>query len=107
MTSLDDYKRACHARGFNVSKCINRYKKELRNHKAQYDVPDEVLIGVCQAFLDAHEVRSPYPYFRKVLRLKLGQHQASLQITEASSYKGSRPLIKAQPQRLCDILANS
>ena len=98
MDNLNDYKKAVHARGFNISRMINKFKKDQRERKALYEVPETVLIEVCKEYLVGREVKDNFPYFLKVLTLKTHQFQANKSQEESNKHKNAR-----MPQHIKDI----
>ena len=99
-TTLDTLKKEVHKSGFNISRMINRFKKDQRKRKAIYEIPDEVLENVCREVLIGRHVTDPYPYFMKVLHLKSHEYFANKNITDNNKNKFSRTM----PQHLADIL---
>jgi len=103
-TSLSDYRKLVHDQGFNISMMINKFKKNQRERKATYSVPDEVFIEVCKEYLNrGSKVDKSWPYFMKILVLKAHEDQANQNIRNSKANQFSRSM----PQHLKDILASS
>ena len=68
---LQEYIKAVHDKGFNISMMINTFKKKQRDRGATYQVPDEVYADVCIEYLKRGDnIDHSYPYFMKVLVMK-------------------------------------
>ena len=79
MSTLSEYKIAVHKKGFNISMMINTFKKKQREMKSTREIPESVLCEVCKEYLmRGDSVRSGFPYFMKVLNMKMDDYQSNL-----------------------------
>ena len=99
-TNLSGYIKLCHSKGFRVAVLINTFKKKQRAMKAVNEVPEEVLIDVCKEFLKEREILIQWPYFMKVLNMKLNGYYAKKTQEEARKAQFSR----SRPQHLKELL---
>ena len=90
----------CHKeRKVNISMLINKFRKQQRERKALYEIPEEVYMAVCHAILNKKTpTQNYYPYFLKVLQMESDQYFANRQIQESQKFK--------RPDAMKDIIAN-
>jgi len=72
----------------NVHMFINRFKKDQRDRKALYIIPDSVYIEVCKTILGLSTApKEWYPYFMHILTLKADEWNANRNIDEHEAIK--------------------
>lgn len=88
MTRLEQLRKQIHAKGFNISILINKFKKTQRERKALYEVPESVFEEVCLEYLKRGEnIDKSYPYFMTVLTMKAQESCANNQQKQAGLNK--------------------
>ena len=84
--TLEDHIKAVHRKGFNISMMINTFKKKQREMKSTREIPDSILREVCLEYLKrGDQVKNGFPYFMKVLNMKIDEYQANLNQSDHKS----------------------
>ena len=94
------------ALSFNPYACINKLKKQK---KWCVEIPQEVVVGVCERFLiekAKNQIKSDWPWFVRVFTAESKKHFASMNEKEGKAYKKERPVPLASliPPNLKDQL---
>jgi len=77
MKNLEELKIAVHEKGFNISMMINTFKKKQKLIGSLREIPDSILCEVCEEYLMRLYVKKGFPYFMKVLSVKIDQYYAN------------------------------
>ena len=82
----------------NISMLINKFKKDQKERKATYEIPDSVYIAVCDTILSLTTMpKVDYPYFMKIINLKSHEHVAGRNVRESKEYKRKDALRDVNP----------
>lgn len=99
-TPADAALKKVHAAGFNISQLINKLSKD-RGWKRGQNLPDEVIIAVCETYLrDKEKIKKPYPWFCAVVERE-GRRWGA----EHSQRTAARLKTTEMPQAIKDIIA--
>jgi hypothetical protein len=93
---------------FNVYQFLNQFKNQMRTQKCllfnDYQIPSSIVLDTCRAFLKNPSIKTPYPYFRSILKVNIEKWWVAEQDKQHAEAKRDATTVRGGIEMVFSIL---